>query len=147
MTTHPDAGFAVQCARELLIELGERAGEFRHLIRDRDAKYTAVFDAVLASAGIETVLGAPQCPRMNAYAERFVLSTRTSVTDRMLIFGERHLRPVMHAREEHYNTGRAHMALGGRAPNDDPNVIPFPTGHIRQRACLGGLLDEYHSAA
>ena len=133
--------------RELLIELGERAGEFRHLIRDRDAKYTAAFDAVLVSAGIETLLSAPQCPRMNAYAERFVLSTRTSVTDRMLILGERHLRRVMRAWEVHDNAGRAHMALGGRAPNVDPNVIPFPSGHVRRRARLGGLLNEYRNTA
>jgi hypothetical protein len=87
VTTHPDAGFATQCARELLLTLGERAAHFRTLIRDRDAKYTAAFDAVLAAAGIKTVLSAPQCPRMNAHAERFVLTTRTSVTDRMLILG------------------------------------------------------------
>jgi hypothetical protein len=62
VNTHPDAGFATQCARELLMRLGERAGDFRHLIRDRDAKYTAAFDTVLASAGIETLLSAPQCP-------------------------------------------------------------------------------------
>lgn len=84
---------------------------------------------------------------MNAYAERFVLSTRTSVTDRMLILGERHLRRVMCAWEEHYNTGRAHMALGGRAPADDPNVIPFPSGHVRRRTRLGGLLNEYRNTA
>lgn len=104
VTTHPDAGFAVQRARELLMRLGERAGDFRHLIRGRDAKYTAAFDAVLASAGIQTLLSAPQCARMNAHAERFVLSTRISVTDRMLILGERHLRYVMRPWEEHYNT-------------------------------------------
>ncbi|WP_349263766.1 hypothetical protein [Actinocrinis sp.] len=63
---------------------------------------------------------------MNAHAERFVLATRTSVTDRMLILGERHLRHVMRHWEEHDNTEQAHMALGGRAPADDPNVIPSP---------------------
>jgi putative transposase len=147
VTTHPDAGFAVQCSRELLMRLGERAGDFRHLIRDRDAKYTAAFDAALASAGIRTLLSAPQCPRMNAHAERFVRTTRISVTDRMLILGERHLRHVMRQWEEHYNTERAHMALAGRAPADDPKVIPFPAGHIRRRARLGGLLNTDHSAA
>lgn len=126
---------------------GRARWDVRHLIRVRDAKYTAAFDAVLASAGIEMVLSAPQCPRMNAHAERFVLTTRTSVTDRMLILGERHLRRVMRQWEEHYNAERAHMALGGRAPNDDPNVIPFSAAHIRRRARLGGLLNEYHNAA
>lgn len=147
VTTHPDASFAVQSARELLMRLGERAGDFRYLIRDRDAKYTAAFDAVLATSGIQTLLSAPQSPRMNAHAERFVLTTRTSVTNRMLIPGERHLRRVMREREEHYNTGRAHMALGGRAPADDPTVLPFLTGHIRRQARLGGPLNDHRNAA
>lgn len=62
VTTHPDAGFAIQCARELLLRLGERAGDHRRLVRDRDSKYTPAFDAVLASAGIEILLSAPQRP-------------------------------------------------------------------------------------
>jgi transposase InsO family protein len=53
------------------------------------------FDAVLASAGIEAVKIPPRSPRANSYAERFVLTARTEVTDRMLIIGERHLRVVM----------------------------------------------------
>jgi putative transposase len=84
---------------------------------------------------------------MNAHAERFVLTTRTSATDRMVILGERHVRHVMRLWEEHYNNGRAHMAVGGRAPADDPNVIPFPSAQIRRRARLGGLLNEHHNVA
>jgi hypothetical protein len=49
--------------------------------------------------------------------------------------------------EEHYNTERAHMALDGRAPTDDPKVIPFPTSHLHRRQRLGGLLNEYHNTA
>ena len=103
-----------------------RRGDFRHLIRDRDTKYAAAFDAVLASTGIETVLTAPQCPRMNAHAERFVLSIRTSVTDRMLIVGEHHLRRVMRQWEEHYNTGRSHMGSGWACPVRRPERDPLP---------------------
>ena len=129
------------------MRLGERAGDFHHLIRDRDAKYTAAFDAVLASAGIKTLLSAPQRPRMDAHAERFVLTTRTSVTDWMPVLGERYLRHVVHEWEEHYDAEHAHMAHGGRAPADDPNVIPFPTDRIRRRSRLSGLLNEYHDTA
>jgi len=86
-------------------------------------------------------------PTDERHAERFVLTTRTSVTDRMLILGQRHLRAVMRQWEEHYNTGRAHMAPAGRAPCDDPYLIPFPTTYPRRRERLGGLLNEYHKAA
>jgi transposase InsO family protein len=55
-------------------------------------QFTEAFDAVLADAGIEVVKIPPRSQRANAYAERFVLTARTEVTDRMLIFGERHLR-------------------------------------------------------
>lgn len=143
VTTHPDAGFAVPCAREPPMRPGERSGDFRHLIRDRDAEYTATFDA----AGIETLSSAPQCPRTNAHAERFVPTTRTPVTDRMPIPGERHPRHVMRQGQEHYNTERAPMALAGLAPADDPNVILFPSAQIRQQARLGALLNAYHNAA
>jgi transposase InsO family protein len=147
VTTHPTASFATQCARNLLADLGECSAQFRHLIRDRAGNYTDAFDALFQDEGIEILKSAPQTPRMNAYAERFVRTTRESVTDRMLILGEQHLRRVMTEWEEHYNTGRAHMGLDGRAPADDPNVIPFPTTRIQRHPRLGGLLNDYQPAA
>jgi transposase InsO family protein len=146
VTTHPTASFATQCARTLLADFGDRATSFRYLIRDRAGNYTDAFDAVFQAEGIEVLKSAPQTPRMNAYAERFVRTTRENVTDRMLITGEQHLRRVMTEWEEHYNTGRAHMGLDGRAPADDPNVIPFPTTRIHRQPRLGGLLNDYSQA-
>ena len=88
------------------MDLGEQVAPFRFLVRDRAGQYAGSFDAVLADAGIEVVKIPPRCPRANCYAERFVLTFRTEVTDRMLIFGERHLRRALAAYAAHYNTRR-----------------------------------------
>jgi putative transposase len=77
------------------MDLGDRAADFRFLVRDRAGQFAASFDAVLADAGMEAVKIPPHSPRANAYAARFVLTARTELTDRMLIFGERHLRTVL----------------------------------------------------
>ena len=79
------------------MDLGEHVARFRFrsLVRDRAGQFTASFDAVLADAGIEVVKIPPRCPRANCFAARFVLTIRTELTDRMLIFGERHLRSVL----------------------------------------------------
>jgi putative transposase len=145
------AAWATQLARELTADLAEAGRGFTHLIRDRDSKFTAAFDAVFTACGIEVAATAPQAPRMNAIAERFVRSARAGCTDRMLIAGERHARVVMAEYIRHYNTGRSHQGYGLdlRAPDDAPNVIPFPAPprQIRRRQLLGGLINEYQPAA
>jgi transposase InsO family protein len=87
-----------------------RHAQSAYLIRDRDTKFTAAFDAVFASIGITVLPIAPQAPRMNAYAERFVRTVRGECTDRMLIAGEQHLRAILSEYIGHYNTGRSHQA-------------------------------------
>ena len=71
VTTHPDGVWIVQQARNLLMDLGERAARFRFLVRDWAGQFTEAFDAVLAGAGIEVVKIPPHSPRANAHAERW----------------------------------------------------------------------------
>ena len=147
VTAHPTAEWTVQAARQFTWTLTQRPGQVRYLIRDRAGQFTDTFDAVFAAEGIKVLRSAPQCPRMNAYAERVVRTIRAGCTDRMLIMGQRHLQRVLADYIEHYNTARAHRALNLCAPADDPSVIPLPAHRIRHTPVLGGLINEYEAVA
>jgi transposase InsO family protein len=129
------------------MDLGDRAADFRFLVRDRAGQFTTSFDAVLAGVGIEAVKIPPRSPRANAYAERFVLTARTEVTDRMLIFGERHLRSVLARYARHYNGQRPRRSRELRPPRPDHPIADLSQKRIKRRPILGGLLNEYQRAA
>ncbi|MFE4685139.1 integrase core domain-containing protein [Streptomyces sp. NPDC056721] len=129
VTPHPTGDWGTQQARNLFLQLGDRAHPFRYLIRDRDAKFTQAFDAVFAGNGIQVLKAAPQAPKMNAFAERWIRTVRAECTDRMLIFGERHLRSVLDQYATHYNTARAHTEAWTFAlPATTPPSSPSPQG-------------------
>ena len=147
VTAHPDGLWTTQQIRNLLMDLGDRAANFRFLVRDRAGQFTESFDAALAGAGIEAAKIPPRSPRANAYAERFVLTARTEVTDRMLIFGERHLRLVLAEYQAHYNGRRPHRRCQLRPPQPDHPVADLCQKRIKRRPVLGGLINEYERAA
>jgi putative transposase len=147
VTANPDGPWTVQQIRNLLMDLGERAGGFRFLVRDRAGQFTASFDAALVGAGIETVKIPPRRPRANAFAERFVLTARAEVTDRMLIFGERHLRLVLAQYEAHYNGRRPHRSRELHPPRPSHPVADLSQERIQRRPVLGGLINEYERAS
>ena len=106
VTANPDGLWTTQQIRNLLMDLGDRASRFRFLIRARAGPFTASFDTVLQDAGIHAVKIPPRSPRANAFPERYVLTARAECTDRMLIFGQRHLSTVLAQYARHYNGRR-----------------------------------------
>jgi transposase InsO family protein len=135
-----------QQARNLFMDLNDRATTFRFLIRDRAGQFTTSFDAVLADAGIDPVKIPPRCPRANWFAECFVLTARTELTDRALIFGERHLQTVLAQYAAHYNGRRPHRAQRLRPPRPDHPSPDLDQQRITRRPILGGLINEYERA-
>ena len=146
-TTNPDGPWTTQQARNLVSELGHRAADFRFLIRDRAGQFTAAFDTVFADTGIQIVKIPPRCPQANAYAERFVRTIRAELTDRMLIFGQRHLRRVLGEYVSHYNQQRPHRGRGLQPPSPAQLVPAEATSTIARHPIIGGLINEYHLAA
>ncbi|WP_238598116.1 transposase [Saccharothrix sp. ALI-22-I] len=129
------------------MDLGDRADDFRFLIRDRAGRFTALFDAVFSGAGIQVVKIPPRCPRANCYAERFVGTIRREATDRLLILNEHHLRAVLNRYAAHYNHRRPHQALQLTPPRPDRPIAEPRCTSTRRRPVLGGLINEYEPAA
>src|SRR4051795_13696597 len=101
----------------------------------------------LAGAGIDTVKIPPRCPRANCFAERFVGTARAELTNRILIFGERHLRIVLARYSTLYNSHRPHRALRLLPPRPDHPGPDLGHQQIRRQPILGGLINEYERAA
>ncbi|MGH3199328.1 MAG: integrase core domain-containing protein [Streptosporangiaceae bacterium] len=147
ITANPTGTWVTQQARNLMLELSERAASFKFLIRDRDCKFTGAFDEVFRAEGLRVLLTAPQAPRMNAIMERWVGSSRREILDRILILNAAHLRTVLAEYETHFNKHRPHRALNQASPL---NALPDPTDadiKIIRHDRLGGLLHEYSQAA
>jgi hypothetical protein len=104
-TPHPTAAWVIQATRNLTMDLHDAGSTARHLIRDRDGKYPALFDAILADSRISVVRSGVKAPRMNAM-ERWVRTCRRELLDRTLIYNQRHLLHSLREYETFYNTHR-----------------------------------------
>src|SRR5690349_3068803 len=132
------------------MDLEEQAHQFRLLIRDRDAKFTAAFDTVFTTSGIDVVKIPPRAPRANAYAERWVRTVRAECLDWTLVWNERQLYRLLTEYLRHYNTVRPHRSLDLRPPRPtrltlvDPGIVE---ARVQRLNVLGGLIHEYRRAA
>jgi transposase InsO family protein len=143
ITAHPTGAWVTQQARNLLMDLGERGNRFRFLIRDRDSKFTAAFDAVFTGAGMRIIRTPIRAPRANAIAERFIGNLRRECLDHLLITGPRHLDIVLHEYVKHFNTHRPHRSLDQRPPDGGAPPRSNATVQPLRRDRLGGLIHEY----
>ena len=144
ITARPTGEWVTQQARNLLMHLEDHTDGLKFLIRDRDAKFTDAFDAVLTAAGIRIIKTPVQGPRANAIAEHWIASARRECLDRMLITGERHLRLVLDGYVDNYNVHRPHRALQQHPPAGRPHP-PASGANVRvpRRDRLGGPIREY----
>jgi putative transposase len=152
VTAHPTAAWVTQTARNLVMDIEDAGCRVKFLIRDRDGEYPALFDTILADAGITTVLSGVRVPRMNSIMERWIQTCRRELLDRTLIWNQAHLLHALHEYEQHYNLGRPHRGISNARPlRPLPDPITDPTRiarlDIRRRDRFGGLLHEYEHAA
>lgn len=151
-TAHPSAPWVTHGAKNLVMDLEDAGCRARFLIRDRAGKVPALFDAVLAEAGIEVVLSGVRMPRMNSIMERWVQTCRRELLDRTLIWNQRHLLHALRECEDFYNSHRPHQGIANARPL---RPLPMPISDpeqithldIRRRQRLGGILHEYRHAA
>jgi putative transposase len=142
VTAHPSGPWVAQQARNLLLDLGDRAAVFRFLIRDRDTKFTRAFDDVWGSTGVQIICTPIRAPNANAVAETLGRDRPPRVPRPPMLVGRPHLVHVLRGYVEHYNQHRPHRSLGLGTPI--PSVRGDPTSatalpQLRRREILGGL--------
>jgi putative transposase len=151
ITSNPVTSWVTQCARNLSMGLADQAKSAKFLIRDRDTKFTASFDAVFAAEGIRIIKSPVRAPRSNAICALVIGTIRRERLDRTLILGRRHLETVLAEYVEHYNTHRPHRSLSQRPPADSdatsPAIGDVEAARLRRADRLGGLIDEYRMVA
>jgi putative transposase len=150
-TPNPSAPWVTQQARHLTWTLAERPETFRFLLRDRDLKFTASFDEVFRSTGLEIIRTPFRAPQANGVAERFVRTVRSECLGWLLILNQQHFERVLDVFVEHYNGHRPHRALAPNPPRPtrrpSPPATEWGEAGVQRRDRLGGVVHEYVLAA
>ena len=146
MTRHPTEAWMTQMARNAVDDTSGGLRQCRYVLHDRDAKFCAAFDDVLASDGIRCLRLPPRSPNLNAFAERWVRSVKQECLSKLILFGESSLQRALREFIVHFHSERNHQGKG--------NVLLFPAPAaerrrrtVRYRERLGGLLRYYCRAA
>ena len=160
VTAHRGAAWVTQQARNVTGDFAAAQIATRFLIRDRDTKYVASFDAVFEAEGTEILKTPYRTPNANAFAERFVRTVRSECLDHLLILNEAHLERVLRSYADHYNGYRPHQGLSQEIPAAEITVLPVGEQNsddgrrrnrhrrtIRRHDRLGGLIHEYENVA
>jgi putative transposase len=150
VTANPDSAWVTQQARNVAMDLDDRAASIRVLLRDHDAKFTRSFDDAFSSEGGQVIQTPIRAPKANAYAERWVQTVRSECLDWTLVLGRRHLLRLLRAYVRHYNQQRPHRGLALAVPDvpeHDQHSMPVRPPEVRRRDVLGGLIHEYHRVA
>jgi len=151
-TAGPTGVWVAQAARNLVMDLEDAGCRVTYAIRDRDGKYPALFDAILADAGITVVLSGVRVPRMNSIMERRIQSCRHELLDRTLIWNQAHSLHALREYERHFNERRPHRGISNARPLrplPEPITAQEKIARLRvhRRDRLGGVLHEYEHAA
>ncbi|MDL4819306.1 integrase core domain-containing protein [Actinomadura opuntiae] len=152
VTAHPTGAWAVQQARNLAIDLGERVDTLLFLIHDRDPLFTTAFAEVFKADGLRIITTLPRARRMNAICERVIGTLRRELLDRTLLLGERHQTMVLSEYLIHYNRHRPHQSRQQRPPDIETQPTrdapgPVDLRRIRRKCVVKGMISEYHHAA
>ena len=152
ITAHRDGAWTTQAARNLLMDLGQRASAVKFLIRDRAGQFTGSFDAVFTAEGIRILASPPQAPRANVVMERWIQTCRRELLDRTLIWNQRHLLHALSEFAQFYDCDRPHQGIANARPLR-ALLLPIPPTsadaclRVHRRDRLGGILHEYQHAA
>ncbi len=144
-TTHPNAKWVTQQARQMVWQLEERKPSIRFLIHDRDTKFVTAFDTVFQSTHTHIIRTPFRAPNANAYAERWVRTVRRECLGKLFILNQTHLRQVLSDYIVYYNRSRPHQGLNQHSPI--PGPTPTQVGEVCCRPILGGIINVYYRAA
>ena len=147
LTKHPTSEWMLQMARNATDEGSALHGGMRYLLHDRDTRFRAAFLDVLRSTGIRPLALPPRSPNLNAFAERWVCSLRQECLSKLMLFGEASLRRALHEYIGHHHFERNHHGKGNLLLFPSPDAPLSPTGTVRRRDRLGGLLKFYSRVA